>query len=160
MNSINEACPSAWPRVAVIKKRRTTSGTTALLSQFENELSSTTEVANAKPAPMYFCWRRRRPGVAPSRCYVVEDTATGVVAGVAAGMTFFRYCALTPAHRHIEAGAHYTISEMSKLPRIWFEGRLPAAARGAWSLTGAARSFPRGDLPTPERTEAAAGRKE
>jgi hypothetical protein len=39
------------------------------------------------------------------------------------------YCALTPAHRLIEAGAHYTISEMSKLLRIWFDGMHPDVAK-------------------------------
>jgi len=44
-------------------------------------------------------------------------------------MTVFGYCALTPAHRLVEAGAHYTIGEMSKLPRIWFDGMHPDVAK-------------------------------
>lgn len=103
------------------EKMRTTLGITGLLSQFENKLFSVTEVANPKPAPDVFLFAAKEAGASPSRCYVVEDTPTGVSAGVAAGMTVFGYCALTPAHRLIDAGAHYTINEMSKLPRIWFD---------------------------------------
>jgi hypothetical protein len=36
-------------------------------------------------------------------------------------MRVFGYCALTPAHRLIEAGAQHTIREMSQLPRLWFD---------------------------------------
>jgi HAD superfamily hydrolase (TIGR01509 family) len=105
------------------EKMRTTLGITGLLSRFEKKLYSVTEVANSKPAPDVFLYAARKSGVAPSRCHVVEDTPTGVSAGVAAGMTVCGYCALTPAHRLIEAGAHYTVSELSMLPRVWFDGR-------------------------------------
>jgi HAD superfamily hydrolase (TIGR01509 family) len=103
------------------EKMRTTLGITGLLSQFENRLFSVTEVANGKPAPDVFLYAAKRLKAAPSKCYVVEDTPTGVIAGVRAGMTVFGYCALTPAHRLIDAGANYTISDMSKLPRMWFD---------------------------------------
>jgi beta-phosphoglucomutase-like phosphatase (HAD superfamily) len=49
---------------------------------------------------------------------VIEDTPTGVSAGVAAGMTVFGYCALTPKQRLIEAGAHYTFERMRDLPGL------------------------------------------
>jgi HAD superfamily hydrolase (TIGR01509 family) len=111
------------------EKMRTTLGITGLLSRFQNKLFSVTEVANGKPAPDVFLFAAEKTGATPSRCYVVEDTPTGVTAGVAAGMTVFGYCALTPAHRLIEAGAHYTISEMSKLPRIWFDGIHPGTVK-------------------------------
>jgi HAD superfamily hydrolase (TIGR01509 family) len=102
------------------EKMRTTLGITGLLSRFEKKLYSVTEVANGKPAPDVFLYAARECAARPSSCYVVEDTPTGVTAGVAAGMTVFGYCALTPAHRLIEAGAHYTFDAMSKLSRMWF----------------------------------------
>jgi beta-phosphoglucomutase-like phosphatase (HAD superfamily) len=43
---------------------------------------------------------------------------TGVRAGVAAGMTVFGYCALTPRQRLIEAGAHHTFEHMRDLPDL------------------------------------------
>jgi beta-phosphoglucomutase-like phosphatase (HAD superfamily) len=107
---------------------RTTLGITGLLSRFQNKLFSVTEVANGKPEPDVFLFAAQKTGATPSSCYVVEDTPTGVTAGVAAGITVLGYCALTPAHRLIEADAHFTISEMSKLPRIWFDGMHPDVA--------------------------------
>jgi hypothetical protein len=32
-------------------------------------------------------------------------------------------------HRLVEAGAHYTIGEMAKLPRLWFDVGDPAGAK-------------------------------
>jgi beta-phosphoglucomutase-like phosphatase (HAD superfamily) len=49
---------------------------------------------------------------------VVEDTPTGVAAGVAAGMTVYGYCAHTPAQRLIEAGAHCVFDYMGALPEL------------------------------------------
>jgi beta-phosphoglucomutase-like phosphatase (HAD superfamily) len=100
-----------------------------LLPHFDHKLFSVTEVANAKPAPDVFLLAAGKFGASPSKCYVVEDTPTGVKAGVAAGMTVFGYCAFTPAHRLVEAGAHCTIGAMAELPRVWFDGSRPAAAR-------------------------------
>jgi len=44
------------------------------------------EVAHGKPAPDMFLEAAARLGVAPPRCVVVEDSAPGVAAGIAAGM--------------------------------------------------------------------------
>jgi beta-phosphoglucomutase-like phosphatase (HAD superfamily) len=129
MNSTKEGVQFCVASSGSHEKMQTTLGITGLLSHFENKLFSVTEVANGKPAADVFLYAAKKTGVTPSRCYVVEDTPTGVIAGVAAGMTVFGYCALTPAHRLIEAGAHHTISEMSKLPRIWFDGMHPGFAR-------------------------------
>jgi len=49
---------------------------------------------------------------------VIEDTPTGVSAGVAAGMTVYGYCGLTPARRLTEAGAHCTFDRMERLPAL------------------------------------------
>jgi HAD superfamily hydrolase (TIGR01509 family) len=103
------------------EKMRTTLGITGLLPRFEHKLFSVTEVANGKPAPDVFLLAAGKYGAEPSKCYVVEDTPTGVKAGVAAGMIVFGYCGLTPAHRLVEAGANYIIAELSQLTRIWFQ---------------------------------------
>jgi HAD superfamily hydrolase (TIGR01509 family) len=44
------------------------------------------EVARGKPAPDMFLAAAERLGVAPGRCAVIEDSAPGVAAGLAAGM--------------------------------------------------------------------------
>ena len=99
-------------------KMQTTLGVTGLLDRFKDRLFSVSEVARGKPFPDIFLYAAGRFGVAPSACAVIEDTSTGVTAGVAAGMTVFGYCALTPAHRLIEAGAHKTFDRMSDLPGL------------------------------------------
>jgi len=99
-------------------KMRTTLGITGLWPRFEGKIFSVTEVANPKPAPDVFLHAAKQSGVSPEDCVVVEDTPTGVKAAVAAGMTVFGYCALTPAHRLLSAGAHRVFDCMSVLPGL------------------------------------------
>lgn len=100
------------------EKMQTTLGITGLLPHFEGRLYSVTEVARSKPFPDVFLHAARLQGAEPAACAVIEDTATGVRAGVAAGMTVFGYCALTPKQRLVEAGAHYTFDRMRELPAL------------------------------------------
>lgn len=66
---------------------------------------------HGKPHPAPYHLAARRLGVAPEACLVVEDTASGVRAGVAAGMTVWTVNGPAPvpgAHRHyrtLEAAA-------------------------------------------------------
>ena len=102
------------------EKMNTTLGITGLLPKFQGKMYSVTEVANAKPAPDVFLHAAKQMGVAATACAVVEDTPTGVRAGVAAGMTVFGYSAVTPQKRLIEARAHYTFERMRDLPGLLF----------------------------------------
>jgi HAD superfamily hydrolase (TIGR01509 family) len=102
------------------EKMQTTLGLTGLLPQFRGKMYSVTEVARSKPFPDVFLYAARQQGIAPADCAVIEDTPTGVRAGVAAGMTVFGYCALTPKQRLIEAGAHHTFERMRELPGLIF----------------------------------------
>jgi HAD superfamily hydrolase (TIGR01509 family) len=97
---------------------RTTLNIVGLLPRFEGRLFSVTEVAQGKPAPDIFLHAARTLGVAPSSCLVIEDTPTGVAAGVAAQMTVFGYAALTPGALLLAAGAHRIFSDMSQLPQL------------------------------------------
>jgi HAD superfamily hydrolase (TIGR01509 family) len=100
------------------EKMHTTLGITGLLPQFRGKMYSVTEVAQSKPFPDVFLHAARQQGVTPANCAVIEDTPTGVRAGVAAGMTVFGYCGLTPKQRLIEAGAHHTFERMRDLPGL------------------------------------------
>jgi HAD superfamily hydrolase (TIGR01509 family) len=62
-----------------------------LLPLFHDRMFSAASVERPKPAPDLFLHAARAMNVPPSCCVVVEDTATGVRAGVAAGMTVFAY---------------------------------------------------------------------
>ena len=102
------------------EKMQTTLGITGLLPQFRGKMYSVTEVAQSKPFPDVFLHAARQQGVMPADCAVIEDTPTGVRAGVAAGMTVFGYCALTPKQRLVEAGAHHTFERMRDLSALIF----------------------------------------
>jgi HAD superfamily hydrolase (TIGR01509 family) len=99
-------------------KMQMTLGLTGLLPKFQGKMFSVTEVAHPKPFPDVFLHAAKQMGVAASSCAVIEDTPTGVQAGVAAGMTVFGFCAHTPQHRLLEAGAHHTFEHMRELPRL------------------------------------------
>lgn len=100
------------------EKMQTTLGIAGLLARFQGKLFSVSDVARGKPFPDVFLYAASKSGVAASACAVIEDTPTGVTAGVAAGMTVYGYCAHTPAQRLIDAGAHYTFARMSDLPNL------------------------------------------
>lgn len=71
--------------------------TTGLLPLFEGRMFTAGEVPLPKPAPDLFLHAAKSLGAAASRCVVVEDTPTGVRAGVAAGMTVFGYAGGDPS---------------------------------------------------------------
>jgi HAD superfamily hydrolase (TIGR01509 family) len=98
-----------------LEKMQTTLGITGLWSRFEGRVFSIEDVARGKPFPDLYLLAASRYGVAPSRCAVIEDTPTGVTAGVAAGMAVYGYCALTPRRRLEEAGAQRTFVSMQDL---------------------------------------------
>jgi HAD superfamily hydrolase (TIGR01509 family) len=104
------------------EKMRTTLSITGLWPRFAGKLYSVTEVAHAKPAPDVYLHAANRQGAPADRCYVVEDSPTGVRAGVAAGMTVFGYAGHTPPGRLLQSGAHQIIDEMRCLPTLWFNG--------------------------------------
>jgi HAD superfamily hydrolase (TIGR01509 family) len=72
-------------------KLRFTLGLTRLYDRFAGRIFSASEVANGKPAPDLFLHAAAAMGVGTSNCAVVEDSAAGVEAGVAAGMQVFGF---------------------------------------------------------------------
>jgi HAD superfamily hydrolase (TIGR01509 family) len=103
-------------------RMRMTLGLTGLSTRFEGKRFSVEDVVRGKPAPDVFLHAASRHGIQPSACCVVEDTPTGVTAGVAAGMTVFGYCALTPQRLLVDAGAHHTFTRMRQLPDLVLAG--------------------------------------
>lgn len=53
----------------------------------DNQIFSKTQVKNPKPHPDLFLFAANAMGADPAKCVVIEDSAAGVMAGVAAGMT-------------------------------------------------------------------------
>jgi HAD superfamily hydrolase (TIGR01509 family) len=54
-------------------------------------LFTSTLVARGKPAPDLFLYAADKMGVDPARCLVIEDSLTGIRAGLAAGMQVWRF---------------------------------------------------------------------
>jgi HAD superfamily hydrolase (TIGR01509 family) len=90
-----------------------------LLPLVKDHLFTASEVAHPKPAPDLFLHAAKTMGVAPSRCAVIEDTPTGVKAGVAAGMKVFAYAGAAHADEAAlrSAGAR-VFHDMKLIPEL------------------------------------------
>jgi beta-phosphoglucomutase-like phosphatase (HAD superfamily) len=62
-----------------------------LMPYFKDHIFSGHELPRSKPAPDVYLAAAAALRVRPQRCVVIEDTVTGVMAGVAAGATVFGY---------------------------------------------------------------------
>jgi HAD superfamily hydrolase (TIGR01509 family) len=99
-------------------KMRFTLGLTGLYERFRGRIFSASEVTRGKPAPDLFLLAAARMGVAPHRCAVVEDSARGVAAARAAGMTVFAYAGgVTPAAK-LEGPGTTVFHDMRALPEL------------------------------------------
>jgi HAD superfamily hydrolase (TIGR01509 family) len=93
-----------------------------LMPYFKGRIFSGHELPRSKPAPDVYLAAAAALGVPPVRCLVVEDTVTGVTAGVAAGATVFGYSPPEAGHDApgplLRAGAKQVFTAMSELPRL------------------------------------------
>lgn len=99
------------------EKIRLTLGLTGLLGRFEGRLFSATEVERGKPHPDLFLLAARSLGARPARCVVVEDSAPGVLAARAAGMTALGYAGGSDGRPLAAAGAR-VFHAMAELPDL------------------------------------------
>jgi HAD superfamily hydrolase (TIGR01509 family) len=83
----------------------------------DQELFSAHTVPRGKPHPDLFLHAAAEMGAEPARCAVVEDTPSGVIAGVSAGMRVFGYAADSdePALRRAGATTFHSFDELSAL---------------------------------------------
>jgi HAD superfamily hydrolase (TIGR01509 family) len=72
----------------------------ALESEFGGHVFSADMVARGKPYPDIFLFAAGKLGVSPNECLVIEDSANGIKAALAAGMTAIGLCAAS----HIREG--------------------------------------------------------
>ena len=94
----------------------------ALIDYFEGRIFSGYETPRSKPFPDVYLAAATALVVDPARCAVIEDTVTGVRAGVAAGATVFAYLPATTLHVSAralrDAGAHHLFTDMAELPNL------------------------------------------
>ena len=93
---------------------------TGLIRFFEPNLFSAGDVRNGKPAPDLFLHAASRLQVSPGDCIVVEDSAVGVAAAVAAGMTVIGFVGGSHAGSQLDsvlraAGARCVIPDLRAL---------------------------------------------
>ncbi len=81
------------------------------------------DVERPKPAPDLYLLAARRAGVVPSRCLVVEDSATGATAALTAGMRVIGFLGaghIPPEHGEVlrELGVEALLRDMRELPAL------------------------------------------
>lgn len=108
------ACASGADRIKVEMQLRKV----GLWPYFEGRVFSGHEMPRSKPAPDVYLAAAVALGVDPARCAVVEDTVTGVTAGVAAGATVFAYAPQGDGAALLRAGASLVFVSMAELPTL------------------------------------------
>jgi beta-phosphoglucomutase-like phosphatase (HAD superfamily) len=89
-----------------LAKTQLTLGLTGLRDLFPPDaMFSAQSVARPKPDPALFQYAAAAMNATPSACAVIEDTASGVTAAVAAGMRAIGYAADSDEHALKNAGA-------------------------------------------------------
>lgn len=89
-----------------------------LFPYFEGRMFSGHDQPRSKPHPDVYLAAAAALGVAPSACAVVEDTVTGITAGVAAGATVFGYAPQGQGEVLLRAGAAQVFADMADLPAL------------------------------------------
>ncbi|GAA1858510.1 HAD family hydrolase [Brevibacterium marinum] len=93
-----------------------------LFDVFDGRIFSGMEVPRSKPAPDVYLAAADALGVDPAATAVIEDSPTGVAAGVAADAHVLGFCPDSPVHQRPEAlqnvGAHEIFTSMDQLPGL------------------------------------------
>ena len=102
------------------EKMRKTLGITSLLPRFEGRMFSSADVARGKPFPDLFLHAASHFAVPPSACLVIEDSASGVEAARAAGMSVYGFSAneAEVEEKLLAAGARKVFHHMRELPGL------------------------------------------
>ena len=89
-----------------------------LFEFFDGRIFSGHEVPNSKPFPDVYLAAAAFLNKAPERCLAIEDTPTGVLAGVAAGADVWGYAEHGQSDVLRDAGATLVFTRMSELPQL------------------------------------------
>ena len=89
-----------------------------LAQYFAGNIFSGHEMPRSKPYPDVYLAAAAHLGVDPARCAVVEDTTTGVRAGVAAGATVFAYAPQGDGQALLDVGAQAVFGDMAALHAV------------------------------------------
>jgi HAD superfamily hydrolase (TIGR01509 family) len=105
------------------EKMRFTLGKTGLYDRFDGRIFSADQVAHAKPAPDVFLFAADQMGALPARCAVVEDSVSGVTAGLSAGMAVFAFAGGVTGAEALSIEDAVVFDDMGALPGVLRAGR-------------------------------------
>lgn len=94
---------------------------TGLFERFDGRIYCAEEVGRGKPAPDVFLHAARSMGVDPSRCVVVEDSAAGVAAALAANMAVCAFAGGVTHRSRLEGDGVVVFDHMSELADLLAE---------------------------------------
>lgn len=105
------------------ERLRFTLGLTGLYDRLQPHIFSATMVKNGKPAPDLFLYAAAAMKADPAQCLVIEDSAVGVAAGKAAGMTVVGFtggshCAPGHGDKLYTAGADRVVAQIGEVNGI------------------------------------------
>lgn len=122
------ACASGADR-AKVEMQLTKVG---MAAYFDGFVFSGHELPRSKPFPDVYLAAAAALKADPAKCLVIEDTVTGVQAGVAAGATVWGYFPADQGHASaeqlLEAGAACVFGDMGDLPAMFEAVRKSAAS--------------------------------
>jgi HAD superfamily hydrolase (TIGR01509 family) len=103
-----------------------TLGLTGLLPLFQGRVFSAYDVGSWKPDPGLFLYAANEMGAEPAQCVVVEDSESGVRAGLAAGMSVYLLRSAQPLPTDLAAHVHMleSLSDIALAP--WNKPRMGA----------------------------------
>ena len=91
------------------------------LRRFFRAVVSSEDVAHGKPAPDIFLRAAELLGVQPTKCCVIEDSASGVEAALAAGMTVIAITNSLPAEKLSRATS--VVETYEEIEQLLLRGR-------------------------------------
>jgi HAD superfamily hydrolase (TIGR01509 family) len=116
------------------ERMRISLGRAGLYDRFAPHIFSATQVRNGKPAPDLFLFAAEQMAMSPKQCLVIEDSAPGIAAALAAGMTVLGFhggshCRPGYADTLRAAGAAATFDDMRELAGLIADLALDAQPR-------------------------------
>jgi HAD superfamily hydrolase (TIGR01509 family) len=91
---------------------------TGLAERFAGRVFSADDVAHGKPDPAVFLYAAASMDIRPDRCAVIEDSVSGVEAGLAAGMTVFAFSGGVTSARELQRDGVVLFDSMYQLAAL------------------------------------------
>ena len=113
----HQGIPYAIGSNGLHRKMEITLARCGVAARFAGRTYSREDVAAPKPAPDVYLLAASQAGVAPQDCVVVEDSATGAQAAVAAGMAVLGFARETPRVK-FEGLTDLVFDDMAQLPTL------------------------------------------